>query len=165
MLLWFVALSVVGVWAVFRDPALDYRMVAVGSILADLAHLLGLPHLHSLVVWAVTLFVVMGATRHRRRLRRRLLAIPIGGFAHLVLDATWARATTFWWPFLGPHLPAGRLPSFERPALLVVVQEVLGLLAILWCWRRFGLRDRCRRREFLSHGRLMEAPSPAAGAG
>ena len=34
MFLWFVGLSVLIVWSVFRSPAADYRLVALGAVLA-----------------------------------------------------------------------------------------------------------------------------------
>ena len=37
MILWFAGVSFVFVWWVFRSPALDYRLVMLGSILGGLA--------------------------------------------------------------------------------------------------------------------------------
>ena len=154
MLLWFAGLAVVGVWAVFRDPALDYRLVVAGALTPDAAHVLGVPYLHSVVAWALVLVAVMTGTRHRRTLRRRLLAIPIGGLAHLVLDATWTHAPAFWWPFLGADLVARGVPSLDRPAAVVALQEMVGVAALAWCWHRFGLRHAGPRRAFIAEGRL-----------
>ena len=41
------------------------------------------------------------ATRGRRLARRQWLGLPIGMYLHLVLDLSWTRSQTFWWPFLG----------------------------------------------------------------
>ena len=108
-------------WLVFRDPAIDYRLVVVGALLPDLvdAPFGGARVLHTLVASVVLLVGVMLATRHRRRARRRLLAVPIGTFLHLVLDGMWTRTETFWWPFLGRTLD-GRLPPLERPLAVLV---------------------------------------------
>ena len=156
MLLWFAGCSLVAVWQVFRDPAIDYRLVVAGALLPDAVDvLLGGPRLlHTLLCSVALLVGVMLATRGRRGLRRRLLALPIGTFLHLVLDGTWARTEVFWWPAFGLSLPGGGLPSLGRPALLVAVQELAGLAALAWWWGRFRLSEPSRRRVFLRTGRL-----------
>ena len=156
MLLWFAGLAFVGVWQVFRDTAVDYRLVMLGAVTPDLVDgaLGGARLLHTLVFSAVLLAVVMAATRGRRLLRRRLLALPIGTFAHLVLDAVWTRTEVFWWPFFGTSFGDRGLPSLDRPLALVLLQEAAGAAALAWCWSRFRLREPERRRQFLRHGRL-----------
>ncbi|HET9444100.1 MAG TPA: hypothetical protein VFO65_12300 [Acidimicrobiales bacterium] len=167
MLLWFAGLSFVVVWAVFRDTAIDYRLFMAAAVLPDVVDGLqgGARHLHTLVASVVLLTVVMLATRHRRPLRRQLLAVPVGTFCHLLLDAVWARTATFWWPFFGADL-TGRLPSLDRPPALLVAQELAGLLALWWCWSRFRLVEPDRRRLFLRRGRLgrdlLGGPTSAA---
>lgn len=155
MLLWFAGLAVVGVFVVFRDAAVDYRLVALGAILPDIvdgAVFRGVGPFHTLTGAVVFLSAVMLGTIGRRQARRRLLALPIGVFAHLVLDGMWGDTKIFWWPFLGGSLD-GRLPSLDRGAL-VLAQEVAGLAALAWCWNRFGLADPRRRSKFLRTGRL-----------
>src|ERR1051325_11164300 len=117
MLLWFLGVSFVIVWQVFRDTAIDYRLVMLGAILPDLIDgpFGGARALHSVLASIVLLTVVMLSTRHRRAARRRLLAIPVGTFLHLVLDGMWARAHVFWWPFLGRSFEGAGLPSIHRP--------------------------------------------------
>jgi membrane-bound metal-dependent hydrolase YbcI (DUF457 family) len=167
---WFAGLAFVLVWAVFKDPAIDYRLVVLGALLPDLVDgplFGGARYLHTLAFSVVLLVVVMLATRGRRGLRRRSLAVPIGTLCHLVLDGMWARTTTFWWPFFGWRFPSGSgLPSFSRPWGLVVAQEAVGLVALAWCWRRFGLATSAARRSaFLRTGRLgreFRPPSVAA---
>ncbi len=156
MVLWFAGLSVAVVWLVFRDTAIDYRLVVVGALAPDVidAALGGARPLHTLLGSAVLLVVVMFATRGRRGRRRRLLALPIGTFLHLVLDGVWARTTLFWWPLFGVRLPAEPLPSLSRPTVVLVLQEVGGLVALWWWWRRFALDEPDRRRAFLRTGRL-----------
>ena len=133
MLLWFAGLSVALVWSVFRDPRLDYRLVLVGALLPDLVDgaFGGARVMHSVVASVVLLVAVMVATTGRRPLRRRLLAVPIGTFAHLVLDGAWIRTKVFWWPFFGTSFEGAGLPSFERPVVLLVLMEVAGLVALL----------------------------------
>ena len=163
-MLWFAGMAFLIVWTVFKDASIDYRLVMAGALLPDLADgVFGGPRLlHTLAFSVGSLVAVMLATRGRRRLRRRLLALPIGMFCHLLLDATWARTATFWWPFFGTAFEGSRLPSFERPLALLVVLEVLGALALVWCHGRFRLGEPDRRRAFLRTGHLGRdlAPGP-----
>lgn len=157
MLLWFAGMGFLLVWTVFRDTAIDYRLVALGAVLPDAVDVFagGARFLHSLLAAVSALGVVMVATRQRRLLRRQLLALPIGLFCHLLLDGMWARTGTFWWPLIGGGFDSdGRLPSLDRPVLLVLVQEACGLAAIWWGYRRFRLVDPARRRMFLHTGRF-----------
>jgi hypothetical protein len=54
MFLWFAGVSLVFVWAVFKSPALDYRLVMLGAVLPLGEVALGGPRLlHTLVFVAV----------------------------------------------------------------------------------------------------------------
>jgi hypothetical protein len=143
------------VWLVFRDPAVDHRLVMVGAVLPDAVDaLVGGPWLGHTVLGNVTLLCgIMLATTGRRLLRRRLLAVPIGTFLHLVLDGSWTDTSTFWWPVLGGTLGDGRLPSVERGGLNVAL-EAVGLAILVWAHRRFRLGEPDRRTYFLRSGRL-----------
>lgn len=154
MLLWFAGAAFVVVWVVFKDPAIDYRVVMAGAIVPDLIDGLtgGRWIAHTLLASVVVLAAVMLATRGRRLLRRQLLFLPIGMFLHLVLDGMWTDRDVFWWPVFGGQL-GGRLPSLERLGLDVVL-ELIGVACLLWAWRRFELADPERRRRFLTTGRL-----------
>ncbi|MGQ0520853.1 MAG: hypothetical protein ACT4PX_06865 [Actinomycetota bacterium] len=156
MLLWFAGCSLLAVWQVFRDPAIDYRLVVAGAVAPDIVDVvLGGPRLlHTLAASVLLLVGVMLGTRGRRGARRRLLALPIGTFLHLVLDAMWARTPVFWWPAFGLSFAGGELPSLSRPPALVVAQELVGAAALYWWWRRFRLFEPERRRAFLRTGRL-----------
>jgi hypothetical protein len=155
VLLWFIGVSVALVWIVFQSPALDYRVVAIGAVLPVLDGVTGGPFvLHTLLASVLLLAVVMLATRRRRLVRRRWLGLPIGTFVHLVLDGAWARTELFWWPFLGDGAFDGSLPELDRPLAVVLLLEALGVLALAWLWRGFGLADRSRRDELLRTGRL-----------
>lgn len=156
MILWFAGMSMVLMWVVFRDPAIDHRLVIVGALLPDvidgpLGHL---GFAHTLLAPVAALFLVMGATVGRRRLRRRLLAVPIGWFFHLLLDPVWSETAVFWWPAQGVSFGDVALPAYDRPLVLTVLLEFAGLVALAWAWRRFGLNDAARRKVFLASGRI-----------
>jgi hypothetical protein len=154
VLLWFVGLSPLLVWVVFRSPALDLRVVIVGSLLPLLDGLFGGPRvLHSLTGAVVALVLVMVATRRRRLVRRRLLGIPIGLFLHLVLDGAWADTDTFWWPFTGWRFTTDGLPELFRGGWALVM-EACGVAAMAFAYRAFGLADPDRRERFLRTGRV-----------
>lgn len=156
MLLWFAGLALVIVWQVFRDTAIDYRLVVVGALLPDVIDLAlgGARVLHTLLASVAILTCVMVVTRGRRGARRRLLALPIGTFLHLVLDAMWTSTEVFWWPAFGLSFGGAELPSLSRPLAVVVLQELAGLAALAWWWRRFRLGEADRRSVFVRSGRL-----------
>lgn len=155
MILWFAGMSVALVWLVFRSPALDYRLVALGAVLPVGEVVLGGARvLHTLVASVALLGLVMLATRHRRLLRRRLIGLPIGLLMHLVLDGIWTTSAVFWWPFLGWSFQGTPVPELDRPLAAVVLLEVLGAGAIVWCYRTFGFDDPERRRQFVRTGHL-----------
>ncbi len=154
MLLWFAGMSVLGVLAIFQSPGVDYRLVVAGSVLPVAEGILGHSWvLHTLLGAAATLTVIVVATGRRRLLRRRLLGVPIGLFAHLALDGSWARSRLFWWPFLGRGFGRSQVPELSRPWLGLLL-ELGGAAAIGWIWHKFGLTDPARRRRFLESGRL-----------
>ena len=155
MLLWFAGLAFVAVWVVFKDPAIDHRLVVAGALLPDVIDVWsgGRWVAHSVVFSVVLLTVVMLGTRGRRLLRRRLLAVPIGTFLHLVLDGMWTDEEVFWWPASGWSFGDRALPSIERGWVNVAL-ELAGLLALAWVWRRFRLGEPERREHFLRTGRL-----------
>lgn len=144
------------VWLVFRDPALDHRLVVLGALLPDAvdAPFGGARISHTLAFSAAALMSVMVVTRSRRHARRRWLALPIGLLVHLLLDGMWTRTHTFWWPAFGWSL-SGRLPSLDHGPIVLSVEELLGAGALGWCALRFGLGDRARRRAFLRTGRVV----------
>jgi hypothetical protein len=160
VVLWPAGLALVLVWLIFRDPAIDYRLVVAGALLPDLldAPFGGARVMHTLLASVVLLVGVMLATRHRRQARRRLLAVPIGTFLHLVLDGMWSRTETFWWPFLGRGLEGG-LPPLQRPVAVLVIQELAGAAAVAWLWREWDLAKPQVRHNLVRTGRLPRQPS------
>jgi hypothetical protein len=154
VLLWFVGMSLVIVWAVFRSPAIDYRTVALGAVLPVGELALGRPFLlHTLVAAVAVLVGVVLLTDRRGVARRRWLGVPIGMLLHLVLDGVWSDTGLFWWPFFGLTFPDRSLPELSRGAIAVVL-ELVGAAALVWWWRHFGLGDRGRRNTFLRSGQV-----------
>ena len=155
MLLWYLGVSVAFVWNVFRSPALDYRLIMLGSVLPLVEVVTGVPWLlHALAFTVVLLGVVMLATRHRRLLRRRLISLPIGLMVGLVLDGSWTSKVVFWWPFFGWRFPHTGLPELQRGLVVLVALDAVGLAALVWCWMAFGFSDPANRRLFLRTGHL-----------
>jgi hypothetical protein len=154
--LWFIGTAVITVWYVFRDPRFDYRLLVVGSVAPELDALFGgMRWLHSLVCSVALLVVVMVATIGRRQLRKLLLGLPIGMLLHLVFDGAWASTDVFWWPFTGAAIGDEPLPSAQRGWWNVPL-EAIGLMIIVWIWRRAGLADPARRRAVVRTGRLFD---------
>jgi membrane-bound metal-dependent hydrolase YbcI (DUF457 family) len=155
VILWPAGMAVLVVWLVFGDPAIDYRLVVAGALLPDVVDgpLGGARFLHALLFSVALLVTVMLATRHRRRARRRWLALPIGTFLHLLVDGMWTHTHTVWWPFFGTAF-ADRLPALAHGPVVLALEEAAGLVVLLWAWRRFGLSDPARRTILLRTGRL-----------
>jgi hypothetical protein len=154
VLIWFAVLSVLLVAVVFKSPGVDYRTVILGSLLPLGEGLTGGPKvLHSVVGAVAVLGILMLCTRNRRLLRRRLLGIPIGMMAHLVLDGAFAITSAFWWPLAGTDFADQQIPEWDHLGVSLVL-ELVGIAVGVWAWRWFGLDDPARRRRFLSDGRL-----------
>ncbi|MBX7068453.1 MAG: hypothetical protein K1X38_03625 [Microthrixaceae bacterium] len=153
MLIWFAAGSVAIVWTIFRSPAVDYRVVAVGSVLALVEVPFGVGPFQTLAFSVVALAVTMGVTVGRRLQRRRWLGVPIGMFLHLVLDGSWANQEVFWWPFTGWRFADLRSPVLDR-GVWSLLMELGGVMVALWLWAEFGLDDPERRRRLLRTGQL-----------
>jgi hypothetical protein len=151
---WFLGIGWLLVVAVFQSPALDYRLVLIGSVLPLADAITGGPWLlHTLLAPVALLAAVMLSTQRRRLVRRRWLGLPIGMFMHLVLDGAWANTHVFWWPAFGASFGNDRLPELERGGLSVLM-ELVGVVALLYAWNRFGLREPAARGRFLRTGQL-----------
>ena len=150
MLLWFVGASIVVVWSVFRSPALDYRLVALGSILPVGEIVFDGPWvLHTLVASAALLAVLVLATQKKRLVRRRWIGLPIGMLMHLVLDGIWMESHVFWWPFFGFSFGDAELPELDRPIGVTVVLELVGVACLVWCWHTFRFSERRNLDQFV----------------
>ncbi len=164
MFLWFAGASLAAMWVTFRDPAIDHRLVVLGALLPDLVDGLtgGVWLLHTLLFPIAALGVVMATTIGRRRWRRRLLALPIGVFWHVIFDFVWVDRSTFWWPLDGVAF-SGDLPVAERGLGLNLGLEVVGLVALVWVARQFGLADPERRASFVRTGRVDRSLTDPGG--
>lgn len=160
MIVWFAAVAVVFVWAVFQSPAVDYRLVALGAVLPSVEGVLvGARVAHTLAFSAALLVVVLVATMGRRLASRRWVGLPIGTFLHLAFDGAWASTELFWWPFTGWSFGGERAPELARGWWSLVL-EVAGVAVAVWAWRRFGLADPARRRRFAATGHLDRSVVP-----
>lgn len=154
MFFWFAGLSWFAVWAVFRSPAVDYRLVMVGSVLPVVELAFGRPAvLHTLVGAVAAMAAVMLVARGRRLRQRRWLGLPIGLFAHLTLDGTWTDKHLFWWPAFGWRFADRDLPEASL-GVLALAMELVGLGAVIWMAKRFRLNEAQRRRQFLRSGQV-----------
>ncbi len=160
MFFWFLGTVVVAVWFVFSDPAFDYRLLVVGSLLPAIvdAFFGGARVLHSLTFSVVLLVVLMLATPGRRPIRKMLLGLPVGTMLHLVVTGAWINTTVFWWPFAGLDFDDAPHPVWARGWWNLPL-EVVGLALCWWVVRSAGLRDRERRSRFWSTGQLI-LPGP-----
>jgi hypothetical protein len=172
VILWHVGVTMLVMWFVMRgNPRVDYRVVAVASLLPDLidkpigriflrsrfengrlyAHTL----LFNLALFSV-LFVMRG------RAKRRFVFVPISSLLHLAEDGMWSRPTTFWWPLFGTRFPRSPLPggllAFLDPSNNpgAVWQEAVGLAILLWLFASHGMLSRDGLRNFLRTGMLVE---------
>ena len=157
MFFWFIGTAVLSVWFVFRDPAFDHRTLVIGTLLPDFIDAIwgGARGFHSVTASVAMLVVVMLATIGRRPIRKRLLAIPIGMFLHLIYDGAFNNTQVFWWPFTGFSFSGDRLPVVDR-GMLNIGFEIAGLLMCAFAWKKFRLGEPQRRQNFLKSGTLSE---------
>lgn len=155
MFFWFVGLTFVGVALVFASPAIDYRLVMIGSVLPTVELIFGGPWpLHTLLAPVVAMCLTMVVFTGKRLKQRRWLGLTIGLFSHLVLDGTWSNKELFWWPAFGTSLE--RQPGL--PSLgLVVIMELVGLAALAWGAWRFEVNTPEGRDLLLRTGRLSRS--------
>lgn len=158
MFFWFIGTAVATVGFVFRDPAFDYRLLVVGSVLPIADGLFGGTRaLHGLTVSVALLAILMLATRRGGPTRKLLLGLPIGMILHLVFDGAWTDTDTFWWPFTGWGFDDEPLPIVRRWPFGLVL-EAIGLAICWWLVRANSLWSATAARRFLHEGRLTHVP-------
>lgn len=156
---------------VFRDPAMDLRVLLLGAFLPDLIDKpigsilftdyfdTGRIYGHTLLFAVVVLAAVMTLTRRGTPTRRRWMALPIGVFLHLLLDMP-LEAELLWWPFLGTEFPAFAegafvdLVGYLLTSPWVVIQELVGLTYLVALYRKLRLGESERRRQLAATGTL-----------
>ena len=155
MFFWFIGTAVVAVWFVFRDPAFDYRLLVVGSVLPVAVDALfgGARALHSVTFSVVLLAALMLATSGRKPIRKMLLGLPVGTLLHLVFTGAWTDTRVFWWPFFGWSFEGAPHPVAERGWYNVPL-ELAGFVLCWWVVSQAGLRDPDRRAWFWRTGQL-----------
>jgi membrane-bound metal-dependent hydrolase YbcI (DUF457 family) len=172
VIFWHVGGTILAFRYVFRDPGVDLRFLAIGSVLPDLldkplgtvlfadtfesGQIFG----HSLLFSSVLMVAVLIGTK-RGTWRKRLMAMAIGSLFHLILDGMWTVRETFLWPAFGWKFPPG--PDSYWTGLLermvsdpwIIVQEGVGLIYLVYLWRKAKLGDRVRRSELLRSGTIQ----------
>lgn len=170
MILWHVGLTMTIVWFVMRgNPRVDYRVVAVASLLPDLIDKpigriifrerfeSGRIFAHTLIL-NMLLFCVLFFMRGRSK--RRFVLVPLSSLLHLAEDGVWSYPRIFWWPLFGTSFPRDPVPggflSFLDPANNPGAwwQESVGLALILWLLASHGLLSRAGVRSFIRTGML-----------
>ncbi len=159
MILWHVGATLAIVRYVFKDPNMDLRFLAIGSLLPDLVDKpigsvlfvdqfqTGRVYGHALLAPVMLLAVVMLVTRRGSVRRKAWLGLPIGALLHLFLDGQWANPEGFWWPFLGldfPEMDPARLwPLLEDTITdpLILLGEAVGLAYLVALARRADLAE------------------------
>ncbi len=154
MILWHVGATLAIVRYVFKDPNMDLRFLALGSLLPDLVdkpigsvlfvdHFqTGRVYAHALMAPVALLVVVMLVTRRGTVRRKAWLGLPIGALLHLFLDGQWASPEGFWWPFLGldfPEMDPARFWPLVKDTItdpLILVGEALGLAYLIGLARK-----------------------------
>jgi membrane-bound metal-dependent hydrolase YbcI (DUF457 family) len=176
MILWHLGITLLVVRYVFRDPDMDLRWVALGSVLPDIIDkpigsvffhgTFGTHRLfaHSLLFPVLVLAVVLAVTKRESGARRALMAVVIGAMFHLVLDAAWADPKAFWWPLLGFEFPeiadSAILPLLRAQVTnpMVWLGEAAGLAYLVYLWVRW-VPSAGGMRAVLSTGRIPLPPA------
>jgi membrane-bound metal-dependent hydrolase YbcI (DUF457 family) len=169
VILWHVGGTILAFRYVFRDPNIDLRFLAIGSILPDLidkpvgtifwagTFQSGRIYAHTLLFSFLLMGVVLALTK-RGVWRRRWIALAVGSLFHLLLDGMWTNQEAFLWPAFGWSFPPG--PEEYWTGFLdrllydpwMIVQEVVGLTYLVFLWRKAGLGAAERRRELWATG-------------
>jgi hypothetical protein len=172
VILFHAGVTMVVVWFVMRgNPRVDYRVVAIASLLPDLidkpiGRVLFRARYNSGRLWAhallvnVAFFCVLFFMRGRAK--RTFVLIPISTLLHLAEDTMWNMPRVFWWPLLGTSFPRDRSTSLLgirwKGAL---IEEAIGLVLIAWLLASHGLLSQEGVRSFLRTG-MLERPKEIA---
>ena len=171
MIFWHSGLTMLIIWFVMRgNPRVDYRIVAVASLLPDLVdkplgriifrtryesgRIFGHTLLINLALFCILFFM-------RGKAKRTFTLIPISSLMHLAEDGMWSNPKTFWWPLFGTQFAkepiGGGVLAFLNPLNhpVVLLQEAIGLGAIVWLLAAHELLNREGVVSFLKTGKLI----------
>ena len=153
MILWHLGMTTLIARYVFRDPNMDLRWLALGSLLPDIIDkpigsilwhdVFGSHRLfaHAILLPVVALMAVMAVTHRTSTARRAGIVVVLGWFIHLVLDGVWASPEGFLWPFFGLEFPTlagsdfGTLVGDMLSNPLVWLGEAVGAGYLVYLWR------------------------------
>ena len=155
MVIWFVITAVLTIHFVFRDPAFDYRLLIVGSVIPVVGDISGGwgSALNTIGFAVALLAIVMIVSIGNRERRRRTLGLPIGVLLHMVFGGAWSSVDIFWWPVSGLNL--GDAPALLREHWTsAIAREAIGIACALWMMRRTNLLNPDARRTFKESGKL-----------
>jgi hypothetical protein len=159
--LWHVGLTLAVVWLLVRDrPFVDYRLVALGSVLPDLVDkplqlfvfrdglTSGRTYGHTLIVHLTVLLAIVLYVKATSPLRYAF--VPIAAVMHLVEDGVFSSPRVLLWPALGVTFP----PKFARTMVgadaladpTFIRQEIIGavLLVLFLVARRISRRSQAQ---------------------
>ena len=161
MFLWFCISSILGIALIFRSPYLDYRLLAVGSVLPLFERLAGFQWIfHTLFFGVFVLMSIMLLGKGKRKIQRKMLPIPIGLLTHLILDGTWTKKEIFWWPLTGRDLMGSEVNRLEFSFMPTgMILEILGIIFALYGFKKFSLREQRNRSAFIKKGHLLAVGS------
>ncbi len=123
---------------------MDYRLIAVGSLLPDIIDkpvgMILLPLNNGRVIGHTLLFILILLLIGLKY--RKSLFLSFASLLHLIEDEMWREPQTLFWPLLGFEFPAkehgsfykyvGRIISEYTPSLShVFISEIIGLAIIL----------------------------------
>jgi hypothetical protein len=179
VILWHAGLTMLIVWFVLRgNQRVDYRIVAIASLIPDLIDKpigriifksrfeSGRIYAHTLIL-NLALFCVLFFMRGRAK--RKFVLIPLSSLLHLAEDGVWSTPKIFWWPLFGTSFPKepvsggtlAFLGAFTSPAM--IVQEAIGLAAILFLLGSHGLLTADGIRSFIRTGHLEAGGRETSG--
>ena len=155
MFIYLPAASVLATLLIFRSVGIDYRAVAVGSLLPFFIDLfVGKQSVgHSFFLPCILLTLIMIFTIKAKRLtRRRLLCFVVGMFFALVFEGTFRYSTIWFWPIRSENLQhVSLLPS----TLVMIVRDIIGLV-LVWILTGLGeLYTTEKFKTFISTGRII----------
>ncbi len=171
MIFWHLGLTFLIARYIFRDPEMDLRWVAVGALLPDIIDkpigsiffhdTFGTHRVfaHTLLFPLVVLILILVVTRSGSVLRRGLLWLSLGLFAHLLLDGVFGDHELFFWPIFGTDFPTHADSTFLALVKRMVtdwrtwVGEAIGMAYLVFLWVK-RLNTKALMRDFARTGRI-----------